>query len=173
MSDAFKQNNQMSILLTLVLVMLLAPIGMVVYFFDVGYWYANIMSMSWIANFETNGIFFRPDAIMILATLPFSFMRIGFVYMIWRAYEGKTTTRRALRVGVAMELWFSLLFYLPNLIALLLTPMVFMFWPLAIPLPILLVSGWLALRLSPPVGILTSWVDEEQPEQWWDEASNQ
>jgi hypothetical protein len=146
---------------------------MVVYFFDIGYWYANIMSMSWIANFETNGIFFRPDAIMILATLPFSFMRIGFVYMIWRAYEGKTTTRRALRVGVAMELWFSLLFYLPNLIALLLTPMVFMFWPLAIPLPILLVSGWLALRLSPPVGILTSWVDEEKPEQWWDEASNQ
>jgi hypothetical protein len=110
---------------------------------------------------------------MILAALPFSFMRIGFVYMIWRAYEGRTTVRRALRIGVAMELWFSLLFYMPNVIALLLTPIVFMFWPLAIPLPILLVSGWLALRLSPPVGILTSWVDEEQPEQWWDEASNQ
>jgi hypothetical protein len=59
--------------------MLLAPMGMVVYFFDMGYWYANIMSMSWIANFETNGIFFRPDAMMIFATLHFSFMRIAFV----------------------------------------------------------------------------------------------
>ncbi|MFX1260842.1 MAG: hypothetical protein ACFFAZ_02015 [Promethearchaeota archaeon] len=171
MSEASKQRTQMSILLALLLVMLLAPMGMVVYFFDMGYWYANIMSMSWIANFETNGIFFSPDPIMILATLPFSFMRIGFVYMIWRAYLGKTTTRRALWVGVAMELWFSLLFYLPNLIALLLAPMVFMFWPWAIPLPILLISGWLAFRLSPPVGIPTSWADQEQPEKWW-ESSN-
>ena len=171
MSDASKQSNQMSILFALILVMLLAPMGMVVYFFDMGYWYASIMSMSWIANLETNGIFFRPDAIMILASLPFSFMRIGFVYMIWRAYVGKTTTRRALSVGVAMELWFSLLFYLPNLIALLLAPMVFMFWPLAIPLPILLVSGWLAFRLSTPIGIPTSWADQEQPERWW-EGSN-
>jgi hypothetical protein len=152
--------------------MLLAPMGLVVYFFDIGYWYANITSMTWIANFETNGVYFRPDAIMILATLPFSFMRIGFVYIIWRAYEGKTTARRALRIGVAMEIWFSLLFYLPNLIALLVTPMVFMFWPLAIPLPILLFSGWLALRLRPPVEPIT-WVDDEQPVKWWEEASNQ
>ncbi|MFW9888466.1 MAG: hypothetical protein ACFFER_09800 [Candidatus Thorarchaeota archaeon] len=117
----------MTILFALVLVMLLAPMGMVVHFFDMGYWYANIMSMSWIADFETNGIFFSPDPIMILDSLPFSFMRMGFVCMIWRAYVGKTTTRRALRVGVAMEVWFSLIFYLPTLIARLLTPMVSMF----------------------------------------------
>ncbi|MFX0055665.1 MAG: hypothetical protein ACFFAX_15550 [Promethearchaeota archaeon] len=172
MSNASKQSDQMSILLALVLIMLLAPMGMVVYFFDVGYWYAVAMSMSWIVNFETNGIFFGLDPIMILATLPFSFMRIGFVYMIWRAYEGKTTARRALRIGVAMELWFSLLFYLPNLIALALTPMVFMFWPLALPLPILLLSGWLALRLHPPVEPIT-WVDDQQPVKWWEEASKQ
>jgi hypothetical protein len=168
MSIASRQSNQMTILFALVLVMLLAPMGIVVYFFDMGYWYANIMSMSWIVNFETNGILFRPDAMMILATLPFSFMRIGFVYMIWRAYEGRTTTRRALWVGVIMELWFSLLFYLPNLIALLLAPMVFMFWSWAIPLPILLISGWLTFRLSPPIGMPASWADQEQPEKWWE-----
>jgi hypothetical protein len=172
MSSASKQSIQMSILLVLVLVMLLAPMGIVVYFFDMGYWYANITSMSWIVNFETNGISFSPDPIMILATLPFSFMRIGFVYMIWRAYLGKTTTRRALRVGAAMELWFSFLFYLPYLLGFLLDPIFNMFWPLAIPFPILLVSGWLALRLSPPVGILNSWVDQEQPAQWWDEEAS-
>jgi hypothetical protein len=92
--------------------------------------------------------------------------------MIWRAYQGKTTKSRVVRVGIAMEFWFSLLYYLPNLISLLLFPMNFMVWPLAIPLPFLLFIGWIVLRLHTPDEMLRSWVDAEQPQQWW-EANNQ
>ncbi|MHA2142377.1 MAG: hypothetical protein ACXADF_15980, partial [Candidatus Thorarchaeota archaeon] len=118
MSDDSGKGSQMSILLTLVIIMLLAPMGLIFYIFDRGpFWYVNIVAMSWMANYEAYDIYFRPDPMMILATLPFSFMRIGFVYMVWRAYEGKTSTSRVLKIGIAMELWFSLLFYLPNLIS--------------------------------------------------------
>ncbi|MHA2004185.1 MAG: hypothetical protein ACW975_06650 [Candidatus Thorarchaeota archaeon] len=173
MSNDSKDSIQGSILLTLAIVMILTPMGLVFYFGEGGYWYASIAAMSWFANIEAYGFYFRPDPMMLLATLPFSFMRIGFVFMIWRVYQGKTTTSRALKVGIAAELWFPLLYYLPNVISLLIIPMAFMVWPLSIPLPILLLSGWLVLRLRPPTEVLSSWVDEEQPEKWWEEASNQ
>ncbi len=173
MSNDSTDNTQSSIILTLVIIMILAPMGLVFYFSGEGpFWYVQILAVSWFANIEAYNFYIGLHPFMMLQTLPFSFIRIGFVYMIWRAYRGKTTKSRAIRVGIGMELWFTLLYYLPYAMSLLLNPMWYMALPLAIPIPILLLVGWIAIKFRPPSETLSSWVDEEQPEHWW-ERNNQ
>ncbi|MHA2065538.1 MAG: hypothetical protein ACXABY_14280 [Candidatus Thorarchaeota archaeon] len=171
MSNETGANVKMPVLLTLAIVMILAPMGCVLHFFDAGpFWYMQILAMSWLVNIESDNIYFRPDSMMLFATLAFSFMRFVFLYMVWRAYQGKTTQKRVIRVGIAMELCFTLLYYLPLIISILLIPMWSTSLQLAIPFPILLLAGWIVLKLRPPSETFSSWVESEQAEPWWDEG---
>ena len=173
MANGSRASDYSSMMLILIIIMFLAPMGIVFYFFDEsGSWYAAVLAMLWYSNMGSFGTYYSPYA-AILATLPLSFMKMVYVFLIWRAYQGKATTRQAIRFGIAMELWFPFLYSLPYLISLLFVPMFFEGWLLAIPLPILLLSGWLALKLHPPVGTSASWVATEQREDWWHEPSTQ
>jgi hypothetical protein len=105
---------------------------------------------------------------MLIAMMPFGFLRLAFAYQMVRFYKDKTTRRRTFALGVVSEIPFMVLFLL-NLIMMLLFPFGFTF--LCGPTPILLIVGILIVRLKPPPEPPEIW--EEMPEEkpWWVEES--
>ena len=145
------------------------PIGMITY----DYGYAQVMAMTWIyfyypiepGYFLPNFIF---DPFMLIASLPFAVMRPVFAFMMMRAYQGKTTGRRALLSGLIAEIQFPLFFYGISLISFMAYPYPASF-PLLVPIPILIIVGLIIVRAFPPDATPTKWSEEDQEKSWWEE----
>ncbi|MDF1538474.1 MAG: hypothetical protein P1Q69_06190 [Candidatus Thorarchaeota archaeon] len=121
-------------------------------------------SNSWMGPFSGLMI----DPFMLISSLPFTFLRFAFAYMLYRLYCGKTTHKRVLLTGILMELFlpvFYLIMYLPML---LMGPG----WygpPLLIPIPILLLYGMAIVKVYPPPQEKL-WIETEKTEYWWEES---
>ncbi|MFW9845372.1 MAG: hypothetical protein ACFFD6_01385 [Candidatus Thorarchaeota archaeon] len=173
MAGVSEQRSQRAPFIAIVVAALVLPMGIMAYSYEWDYsWYIQIMAMTYMINMDSYSFYFVPGPIFLLATLPFSFLRIAFLGMIWRAYNEKTTRRRALIVGTLAEIWFPLMFYLPYLISMAMYPIPSMYLPIVSPIPLLLVLGFALLGINPPRGPPTSWKDDDASKGWWEEESS-
>ncbi|MCK5264062.1 MAG: hypothetical protein KAR03_00510, partial [Candidatus Thorarchaeota archaeon] len=100
-----------------------------------------------------------------LVGLPFMFLRLVFVYNIYKYYLGATTRKRVVITGILAELQFALIslaiipFGLssPGIAAI-----------LSIPIPILLIVGLLMLRYIPKPKGISEWTELDEDKDWWD-----
>ncbi len=100
-----------------------------------------------------------------LVGLPFMFLRLVFVYTIYKYYLGATTRKRVVITGILAELQFALISLAiipiglssPGIAAI-----------LSIPIPILLVVGLLMLRYIPKPKGTSEWTELDGNKDWWD-----
>ena len=127
----------------------------------------SVIAMTWQGYFSSWGsdIFFDPFS--LIPSLPFTILRLVFVYMMVRLYQGKTTRNRTLLVGIASELQLAAIYYGMTLITMLVFPTGYFYFQIIIPIPILLFAGFLIVHLYPP-GKTTMWIEEVESRSWWD-----
>ena len=111
------------------------------------------------------------DPLMLFQSLPFTFLRLVFGYMLYRLYCGKTTQKRVLLTGIVMELFlpvFYLMTYLPMLV-------MYPGWytiPVLLPIPILLLYGVVIVKGFPPPQDKL-WIETEKTEYWWEQTKKE
>lgn len=153
------------------LIAIFAPIMIVINQYE---WETNIVvaAMTWQANYFTWGSNIYFDPFILISSLPFAFLRIIFVIMIVRLYQGRTTKRRTLLVGIASELQLVALYYSVILLGILIAPRGFSIYQYMIPIPILLFVGFLIIHLYPP-RVKTMWIEEVESRSWWDKPQEE
>jgi hypothetical protein len=87
--------------------------------------------------------------------------------MMIRLYQGKTTKKRALVVGILSELQMVVIYYGMGLIVMLFSPGFDPFFQIFVPIPLLLFVGLIIVQLYPPEE-QTMWIEEEQSRSWWE-----
>ena len=103
--------------------------------------------------------------IILIVFIPFMFLRLVFVYQVYKYYLGIASRKRVVTVGILAELQFALIslaiipFGLssPGLAAI-----------LSIPIPILLIVGLLMLRYIPKPKGISEWTELDEDKDWWD-----
>jgi len=108
------------------------------------------------------------DPFMFISSLPFTFMRFVFAYMLFRLYSGKSTIKRVMLTGIVMELFLPVFYLITYLPMLLMNPGWFSM-PLLLPIPILLFYGVMILKGYPPLQDKL-WIETEKTEYWWDKS---
>jgi hypothetical protein len=103
-----------------------------------------------------------PNPLMFIGNLPLTFLRIVFVYQMYRCYQNRTTTKRTVLVGAASELQASLIGNLSMLI-----PVFSLFSHFFIPIPALFLAGLVMIKMAPPPQNSIPWKHQEESESWW------
>ena len=131
-----------------------------------------ILFMTGQISFYPQGLDFHFNPFNLLATLPLTFLRIGFMIMMMRLYQGKTTRKRTLIVGILSELQLVGLFYGSMIIMVLISPFMMPYLQIMIPVPLLLLTGFLIMHFdSPTEG--TMWIEEEKTSSWWEKSEEE
>jgi hypothetical protein len=117
------------------------------------FWYPPDETLLWI------------DPMFAITSVANTFLRLVFIFMLYRYYTGNSTKTRTLLTGIAGELQYTVIF----LIAF--NP--FHPWPynylFILPIPVLLVIGAVIMKLfSPPM--IELWKDDSSDESWWDQS---
>ena len=107
-----------------------------------------------------------PNPIMFIGNLPLTFLRIVFVYQMYRCYRNRTTTKRTLLVGAASELQASLIGNLSMII-----PVFSLFSQVFIPIPVLFLAGLVMIKIAPPPQVSIPWKHQKESESWWAQES--
>ena len=151
------------LIVSLLLIVLFAPSNLNIYL-DIGHdEFLYIIGMSWQIiwlSFES----FMFSFTIFLVFIPFMFLRLVFVYQVYKYYLGIASRKRVVTVGILAELQFALIslaiipFGLssPGIAAI-----------LSIPIPILLIVGLLMLRYIPKPKGTSKWT-ESDGNDWWD-----
>jgi len=104
----------------------------------------------------------------LVTMMPFGFLRLAYAYQMVRFYNGLTTKKRTLTLGVVSELPFVMLSILYLIM--------WFFYPyspmgLAGPTLILLIVGILIIRFRPPPESPEIWEEMSEEKPWWTEES--
>ena len=83
-----------------------------------------------------------------IASLPLTFLRFIFTFEMYRLYLGKSTITRALWIGILDEIPITI-FGIIGFIPVLFNPL-YLYTLIALPIPGLLLVGWLIIRFRPP-----------------------
>lgn len=122
----------------------------------------SFLSMIWYYSIYMDRGHFTFVLYGLLASFPITFPRWLFVGMMVRLYQGKTTVKRTLLVGV-LEIAYLLVMCLIAIADYFTRVGQYesLPFPLLIPLPFLLVTGLLLLKFFPP-NIEKSWIDVDE-----------
>jgi len=163
--------SPMTIGTIMAIVAILAPVGASIHSYT-GFTEYNvtIVAMTWLLIVDPFGSYWFVQPLLFFSTLPMTFLRFVFAYMMVRVYQGKSTRKRALVVGVASELQYPVIYLLPILVGVF-TPFPVFPIPLFLPIPILLLLGFLIIRIRPPAQLPVSWRADDQS-GWWQEDKN-
>ena len=133
----------------------------------------TVAAMTWVFYSASMGPFsnFMFDIFTLFASLPFTFLRLVFVWMIYRLYRGKTSLKRVAVVAIATELQLLVIFLISYL------PMLLMYpgWyplPLLIPIPLLTLVGFVLTKIAPPPED-SLWIEEKQTQYWWQKTKKE
>jgi len=164
------EQDTFKITLILTFVALLAPAGVMMYSFGTFWFQFQVYAMIWMVVIDTYGINWMIDPSTIFMMLPMTFLRAVFIVMVLRAYQGKTTRKRAALTGVGAELQLPFIYYGVILLLFIITPSYpggsFM---TVLPIPLLLALGIIIMRIRPPPGEPTKWKDDDRQGYWWEE----
>ncbi len=103
---------------------------------------------------------------MLIGNIPLTFLRLVFVYQIYKLYQGRTTRKHTMLVGAASELQMAITGILGAIM-----PVFSLISRLFIPIPILFLAAIIAIKVTPPSEISTPWKHSEDTESWWTEPS--
>jgi len=154
------------------IIAVISPIAIMLTDYGWGDLSAMIISMMWQMNYSSWGQEFRFDPFSLFASLPFTFLRIVFAIMMMRLYQGKTTKKRAILVGIASELQLAVIYYLPTLFMLLFAPSMYFYIQIIIPIPVLFAIGLIIMKFSPPAE-RTMWIEDEKTGSWWEKSDEE
>ncbi|KXH71134.1 MAG: hypothetical protein AM326_12015 [Candidatus Thorarchaeota archaeon SMTZ-45] len=107
-----------------------------------------------------------PTPFVFIGNLPVTFLRLVFVYQIYKLYQGRTTRKRTMLVGAASELQMAIIGILGAII-----PVFSLSSRLFIPLPILFLAALVTIKVVPPLEVSTPWKNPEDSESWWAKSS--
>ena len=144
------------LIVSLLLIALFGPSNLNMYL-ELGRIY--LIGMSW----ELGGVML--SFTFFLVGLPFMFLRLVFVYQVYKYYLGTTSRKRVLITGILGELQFPLISLLMIPICLLNPSLAVI---ISIPIPILLVAGLLMLRYIPRAQGVSGWTKLDEDKDWWD-----
>jgi hypothetical protein len=158
------------IALVLTLAALLLPAVIMTYSFGTSWFQLQIYAMVWSVYVDPYGANWMVGPFAVSMMLPMTFLRIVFVVMVMRAYQRKTTRKRATITGVAAELQMPFIYYGVILLVFMITS----YYPgggfmMILPIPILLALGIIIMRMKPPPGEPTKWKDDDRQGYWWEE----
>ncbi|MFW9807662.1 MAG: hypothetical protein ACFFFK_13120 [Candidatus Thorarchaeota archaeon] len=105
------------------------------------------------------------SALLLLVSIPFMFLRLVFVYQIYKYYQGLVTRKRTFIVGVLSEIQFPLItfFIMPFTIG---NPSLTSF--IAIPIPLLLLVGLVILYFVNLPLPTDGWKELDTSQDWWE-----
>jgi hypothetical protein len=92
-----------------------------------------------------------------------------FVLQMTRLYGGKTTKNHTIKVGILSECPI-LVYSIGNALPKLWDPR----WPYGFngyPIPLLLLLGWILMKVYPPSAEPLSWLRNEEKMDWWPQSS--
>lgn len=164
------EGHEKSIRIAVVVLLLgvLAPFMMMAFFFGRGTEFA-IMSTFWMYNQSTAMVepfgFSLIPPYALFSMLPFLFLRIVPVSMIYRYYNGKTTRKRAFIASFAGDGIFLYTGLLPSILSILFSNSFFIF-----PLPFQSIVAVLILWIFPLPVPTTPWKTDEKPKSWYEKA---
>lgn len=155
---------------TLLIAALFGPAALNVYFGGFGGVFVYLFSMTWqVINFPSfDVILFGPFELTM--TLLIMCLRPFFAYQVYRYYIGKTSYMRTVLTGIASELQLTVISGV-IILYLLSTPFTGYIVMIAIPLPILLITGLAIMHKIPVQEPFTPWKDIEASKPWWDDES--
>lgn len=102
-----------------------------------------------------------------LVSLPFTFLRLVFVYQVYRYFCGLASRRNTILIGVLAEIQFPLigLIMMPFAIG---SPSIAVV--LAVPVPLLLIVGVIFLRYVPIPQPIDGWKELDKGPDWWEQT---
>ena len=130
--------------------------------------FTHLIAMSWdVVGFSIRGA--MVGFVYFLVGLPFMFLRLVFVYQVYKYYLGITTRKRVVIAGILGEVQFALIslallpvcYINPNLAAI-----------ISIPIPILLLVGLMILRFVPRAARISEWTELEDKD-WWEKEKEE
>ncbi|MFW9834194.1 MAG: hypothetical protein ACFFEK_09380 [Candidatus Thorarchaeota archaeon] len=148
----------------MLIIALIGPVSVNIY---PGTWFGPIIylcGMTWqIIGFNLSSLMF--SSLFLLISLPFMFLRLVFVYQIYKYYQGLATKKRTVIVGVLSEIQFPLigLFIMPFAIG---NPSLAFFF--AIPIPLLLIVGLIFLQSVHVPLPIDGWKELDKSQNWWE-----
>jgi hypothetical protein len=108
---------------------------------------------------------------LLLTNFPLYGFKIVFVYFIYKCYSADKTKKTTIRVGILSEITPVLIFMLPYLIIMLISPYPAS-PPFVIPIPILFILGYVILKKWPPPEPAT-WIESDTEQMWWDREESE
>ncbi|MGV9104009.1 MAG: hypothetical protein ACOC3C_07840 [Candidatus Thorarchaeota archaeon] len=167
-----EKRNRYMVLLTTLIVALFSP-AIAILYNSPYYSYVQIMAMTWVWYGSAFGPPMPiPLMFILISSLPFTFMRLVFVYMVNRYYLRKTTRQKTLIAGIIAEAQAPMIYSLPYIIMFILSPGSPYFPMYAIPVPALIIVAFLLMRFRPPPE-RKSWVDNGDKGNWWSDEEAQ
>jgi hypothetical protein len=139
----------------LVLTALVSPYSINVYPHEMYGWMLNLTGMTW-TMINMNFWDIVIDPVIFIVGLPFTCLRLVFVYQIHRYLLGRTTRKRTIIIGILSELQL-LLMTLPIITILLLLGNTDIVSGFFIPIPVLLLVGLVIIRVVPVSAIESPW----------------
>ena len=100
----------------------------------------------------------------LLVELPFTFLRLVFVYQIYRYFCGKATMRNTILIGVLAEIQFPLIGLMVMSVAIWSPSIAAVF---TVPVPLLLIVGLTFLRYVPVPRPIDGWKELDKGPDWW------
>lgn len=109
--------------------------------------------------------------VQFMASIPFTVWRVVFVYQMNRYYRGRSTRRVTVLLGAFAEMPLLVLYCMIPLLA----PPTALTWgpTLLVPTPLMLVAAFTFLWMTPFPVPKTPFDDQPEPDEWWQENSNQ
>lgn len=148
--------KQPKIPLIIILVAVLAPIYIMFFPWNDEIEF-QIAAMTWLFYYESSGFFFYPDPLIWIQLLPLIFLRFAFVYQMLKYYKGNTTRKSVIVVGIISELqlWITLI----PLYTIFVLPFNPEYFPIYVPIPDLLITSLLLMKLRPIKEATTPWIE--------------
>ncbi|MFW9805037.1 MAG: hypothetical protein ACFFFC_20485 [Candidatus Thorarchaeota archaeon] len=127
--------------------------------------YISIAAATWLLNLSPRGYNLHL-LLQFFPLLQFTFLRFVFALQMTRLYQGKSSVRTAIYVGVISECPF-LVISIINALPSLWNP-AYPYGFSGIPLPFVLLVGWLLIKRYPPPVRRKTWIKDEKTETWWE-----
>ena len=122
--------------------------------------YFSITAVAWNADVSITGVyFFWMSPAQWFMSLPITFLRFCYVYQMKLVYDGKTTQRRALKFGILSECPLLIIGLITSLPLLFIPGYLYAFTP--IPIPELLLIGFIFMKVIPPPKEPLSWIEKQ------------
>jgi hypothetical protein len=136
---------------------LVSPVSLNAYPHEAYDWLFYLTGMTWtMVNMNFFDIIIDP--ILLVGGLPFTCLRLVFVYQMHRYLLGRTTRTRTIILGISSELQLVLMTY-PLIIILTLTGTSDIINGFFIPIPVLLLVGLVIIQIVPTNKIESPWQD--------------